>query len=106
MSDGSYELAPGAPAGWYPLPGGGQRYWDGRAWVGDPVPTRKRPQEPSSPALVSSAILGSLIATPIVGIVMGLYRMRKNRRDAWKMIGWGAGLWIAAIVAFAITKSL
>lgn len=33
-----YEPAPGAPAGWYPLPGSGQRYWDGAAWTGNPLP--------------------------------------------------------------------
>lgn len=24
-----------APAGWYPVPGGGQRFWDGRDWTPD-----------------------------------------------------------------------
>lgn len=26
------------PAGWYPSPDGGQRYWDGAAWLGLPAP--------------------------------------------------------------------
>lgn len=26
---------PHAPAGWYPVPGGGQRFWNGREWTPD-----------------------------------------------------------------------
>lgn len=105
MSDGGFELAPDAPAGWYPLPGGGQRYWDGHAWVGDPVPSTRRPEEPSNPQLVALAIGGSLLATPLIGIVMGIVRMRKNRSDAWKMIGWGLALWAVAVVVLILISS-
>ncbi len=30
------EQRPSAPPGWYPLPGGKQRYWDGTAWTEEP----------------------------------------------------------------------
>jgi hypothetical protein len=30
--------APSAPAGWYPAPDGGQRYWDGAEWQNLPGP--------------------------------------------------------------------
>lgn len=35
------------PAGWYPDPVNGavQRYWDGTAWVGDPLPAQATPAE-------------------------------------------------------------
>jgi TM2 domain-containing membrane protein YozV len=51
-----------APAGWYPVNGGGKRFWDGRMWTSDVVgaPTREAeyaaldPQmpAPNSPTLV------------------------------------------------------
>jgi hypothetical protein len=31
--------SPQAPAGWYPDPSGGQRYWDGKKWLDIPEPT-------------------------------------------------------------------
>lgn len=39
--------SPQAPAGWYPNPSGGQRYWDGQKWLDIPEP------ESSSTASVS-----------------------------------------------------
>jgi hypothetical protein len=100
-----YRPAPGAPAAWYPLPGGGQRYWDGLTWVGDPVPSTRRPQHPSDPMLVTLAIAGSLVLSPLVGIVMGVVRMRKNRSEAWKMIIWGIAVWVVAVVVIVAFKS-
>ncbi|MEE2058391.1 DUF2510 domain-containing protein [Rhodococcus artemisiae] len=47
-----------APAGWYPNPDGGQRYWDGRAWLDLPdpdqssAPKRKFRKKPIIVALV------------------------------------------------------
>lgn len=44
------EAPPNAPAGWYPVTGGGQRYWNGRAWTASlvvappPVPARNNGQ--------------------------------------------------------------
>lgn len=32
------ESGPSAPAGWYPGPDGGQRYWDGERWLALPAP--------------------------------------------------------------------
>jgi len=31
-------VQPTAPAGWYPLPTGGRRYWDGAAWTDHHAP--------------------------------------------------------------------
>lgn len=29
--------SPAAPAGWYPVPGGGRRFWDGSGWTADVI---------------------------------------------------------------------
>ncbi|WP_418004265.1 DUF2510 domain-containing protein [Mycobacterium sp. PDNC021] len=33
------EVSGNTPAGWYPTPGGGQKYWDGTQWLDLPDPT-------------------------------------------------------------------
>ena len=44
----SNDKAP-APAGWYPDPQGGQRYWDGTTWLDFPDPASDAdPVEPRS----------------------------------------------------------
>jgi hypothetical protein len=53
-----------APAGWYPNPAGGQRYWDGAAWLAlpdpdgaqDPTPKRKIPTKPIVATLIVLAL--------------------------------------------------
>lgn len=39
--------APNAPAGWYPDPEGGQRYWDGEKWLNIPAPESTLNQSPT-----------------------------------------------------------
>jgi len=65
MSD---EIAP-APAGWYPNPDGGQRYWDGTSWLDIPAPAgdskpkrtwRKKPILLTVLVLVLAAVGGSI----------------------------------------------
>lgn len=70
-----------APAGWYPDPyTGGQRYFDGHRWVGDPVPPaptlepkREHPELPMWAAigalvvLTASLVLGKLIVDSLLG---------------------------------------
>lgn len=44
--DGSSHVGasgPGAPAGWYPMPDGTQRYWDGLAWTHHVAPGQYAP---------------------------------------------------------------
>lgn len=101
-----YRSRPAAAPGWYPLPGGGQRYWDGRGWVGDPVPSNKRVQEPSKPGMIGAAIGVSLLLTPIVGIIMGLFRLRKNRSDGWKMIGGSLAVWAVVVMVLVLVNAL
>lgn len=44
MSD---EHGPAAPAGWYPTPNSGQRYWDGAQWLELPQPETVAAEAPS-----------------------------------------------------------
>lgn len=55
------------PAGWYPDPSGGQRYWDGAKWLDLPAPssslepaknTKRRPKKWAIGALVALVLLG------------------------------------------------
>lgn len=70
----------GAAAGWYTDPWtGGRRYWDGRAWVGSPVPAAPtslatRAEHPSLPLSAAIGALVVLTCSLIVGklVVDGL----------------------------------
>jgi len=64
-----------APAGWYPDPyTGWQRYFDGRVWVGDPVPPppllETRPEHPDLPMVAAIGALIVLTASLVVGKVV------------------------------------
>ena len=102
MSLDTFRPIEGAPAGWYPLPGGGQRYWDGRDWAGDPIPGRRRWQEPPDPNLVKYAVLYSVFFSPVIGIVMGLFRLRKNRSDGVRMIYLSLAVWVAVVIVVVV----
>lgn len=39
------------PAGWYPTPTGGQRYWDGEKWLALPAPSSEVPRSTDAPAV-------------------------------------------------------
>lgn len=73
--------APAAPAGWYPDPQGGQRYWDGKSWLDIPAPpqtdgqasfaeetTTSTDPKPSRTKLYVSLAAGILILIAIIGI--------------------------------------
>lgn len=50
-SHGSDSSAP--PAGWYPTPTGGQRYWDGEKWLALPAPSSEVPSSTDAPEVRS-----------------------------------------------------
>lgn len=61
-----------APAGWYPDPyTGGQRYFDGRAWVGDPIPPAPvlevRAEHTDLPMVAAIGALVVLTASLVLG---------------------------------------
>jgi membrane protease YdiL (CAAX protease family) len=61
-----------APAGWYPDPyTGGQRYFDGRTWVGDPLPAapvlETRSEHPRLPMVAALGALVVLTASLVFG---------------------------------------
>ncbi len=43
------------PAGWYPAPNGGKRYWDGQRWLALPEPDDVEPYGGTSAALLESS---------------------------------------------------
>lgn len=51
------------PAGWYPQPGGQQRYWDGQQWTNHFAPSASRRKSPALIVLLSSA--GALFAVAL-----------------------------------------
>lgn len=65
---------PPAPPGWYPHPGGGQRYWDGTAWLETPPvdapasPPASGPKKPDKLAAGCGLGCGGLIL--LAGIVL------------------------------------
>lgn len=78
--------APSAPAGWYPDPKGGQRYWDGESWLNIPAP----PQDLSEQSLVSDSDVVSKTTTS------------RTRLFIWIALGVVA---LVAIVAVSIQSS-
>lgn len=92
MSD---EHGPAAPAGWYPTPDGGQRYWDGAQWLELPAPDTAVATEPvqdetRAPAAASPAkkghadkiIIATIAVIAIVGLVAFLVSRSKSSPDA------------------------
>ena len=57
--------APKPPAGWYPTPEGGQRYWDGDAWSNLPAPpgdAAPRPARNRRTVWVVAIVVGVVLA--------------------------------------------
>lgn len=74
-----------APAGWYPTPEDGLRYWDGTGWTSHVAPTPAQRTEPVQPNPAASATQPSLAAGPA----------GRARVPAW--FGWG-GLVVVALL--------
>ena len=78
------------PPGWYPDPDdeGSTRYWDGHGWSEERAPapgTRQRvpgeKEREASAIIVAGYVFAVLI--PIVGFVIGLTQLNKNRHALW-----------------------
>lgn len=90
-----------AAAGWYVDPWtGGQRYWDGRAWVGTPAPAtttrvaiETREEHPSLPLRVAIGALAVLTASLVVGKLV----VDRLIEHDWPLITYIA---IAAVISY------
>jgi hypothetical protein len=69
------ELPPAAPAGWYPGPDGGQRYWDGKSWLAVPAPeiiSEQTLREPPSSTHNKLSKRGWIVAVVAILALAGL----------------------------------
>ena len=107
------------PAGWYADPDtpGGQRYWDGIAWTEHVVGPTPPPMPSAQPVAgygppleqgkeqeaTGTIIAGYIFAVifPIVGFVIGLTQINRNRHGLWVVL-----VSIAAFVAWIIIIAL
>jgi hypothetical protein len=74
------------PAGWYPAPSGGQRYWDGQRWLALPNPENGHadgtvPYPPVSGRGLNKRVIFACAAAVIVLVVAGVGLVLKNRHD-------------------------
>ena len=96
---------PGSPPpGWYPVPGGAMRWWDGVAWTGHitPVPP-SRPGDDNTLAMLCH--LGGAFASILVPIV--IYATKKDqspfiRHHAVEAINFHLTYFIALIVSVVL----
>ena len=110
------------PAGWYTDPHvpGGQRYWDGSDWtehVASPAPPPMQSAQPVAagygpPQEKEQEATGTIIAGyvfavifPIVGFVIGLTQINRNRHGLWVVLVAVAAFvaWIVIIVVATAT---
>jgi hypothetical protein len=86
VSEGSNDQI---PAGWYPTPNGGQRYWDGQRWLALPDPDQPTvyPEEdgdsfsaPTATGTRKKAVIGSVVVALIL-IAAGVGLVLKNNHD-------------------------
>lgn len=87
--------APGP--GWYPDPNDSStnRYWDGSDWTDSRAPATAKPgtkQQDADGTIIAGYIFAVLI--PIVGFIIGLTQINKNRHGIWVVV--------ASIAAFVI----
>jgi uncharacterized protein len=87
-----------APAGWYPDPyTGGLRYFDGRVWVGDPLPVLPRLEERAAhPQLPITAALGAL-AVLTASLVVGKFVVDALVPYDWPLLAYIA---VATVVSY------
>ena len=64
------------PAGWYPAPNGGRRYWDGQRWLALPDPDQQHTAAPAAVAASSTEEAGRgpkkpvLIASVVAAVIL------------------------------------
>jgi Protein of unknown function (DUF2510) len=106
------------PAGWYSDPSvyGGQRYWDGSAWtdhVAGPAHAAPQPQgaayyppqagyaprQEKEQEATGTIVAGYVFAVifPIVGFVIGLTQINRNRHGLWVVL-----LSVAAFIGWIV----
>jgi len=69
-----------APAGWYPTPDGGQRYWDGQQWLAIPAPdAAEQPRNRHRAWMVAIAVV---IAVVVLGGGAGLFFSHRAQERA------------------------
>lgn len=79
-SPGTSESAPSPPAGWYPTPTGGQKYWDGAHWTNLPddsspanspaVPRRRLSKKARVLAIAAVLVIALIVAALTVKMNM------------------------------------
>lgn len=106
------------PAGWYSDPDapGGQRYWDGSAWtehvvsptpppMGAPQPVTgygppvQQKEQEANGTIVAGYVFAVIF--PIVGFVIGLTQINRNRHGLWVVL-----VSIAAFVGWIVIIAL
>ncbi len=103
-----------APAGWYPVDGGGQRYWDGQAWTDAVSPPPGAPIPAGSPVPVGTTdentmallIHVTAIFTGIIGPII-IWAIKKDESEfidyhGKEAINFQITLYIAAFVSFLL----
>jgi hypothetical protein len=72
------------PAGWYPAPNGGQRYWDGRRWLALPDPddsTVVTGSAVKAPGRTKKRVIASLVALIVLAVAGIGILLWKNSHD-------------------------
>lgn len=87
-----------APAGWYPDPyTGGRRYFDGREWVGEPMPpTPALEARVEHPTLPLGAAIGALVVLT-ASLVLGKFVVDELVDRDWPLLVYIA---VAALVSY------
>jgi len=86
-----------APAGWYPVPGGGRRFWNGRTWTPDVLgaPSKAAEYEGLDPDLPPPQTLvlepiAPVASAPRPGVMPpGWYRNASGAMQWWDGSAWG-----------------
>lgn len=80
MTSGSDKV----PAGWYPAPNGGQRYWDGERWLALPNPDNSTVAADSPKQAVGGrkkVVVASVVAIILAAAGIGAFLISKNNHE-------------------------
>jgi hypothetical protein len=72
------------PAGWYPAPNGGQRYWDGERWLALPNPDNSTVATDSPAKAVGGrkkVVVASVVVIILAAAGIGAFLISKNNHD-------------------------